>query len=454
VSGGAAERLAVGEALGAVLADAAPLGTERLPLAAALGRVLAADVRAPADVPPWPNASMDGYAVRAADVLGAAPDAPRALRVAGAAYAGAPSDAGVGPGGAVRIATGAPLPAGADAVVRVEDTRPGARADEVVVVLDRDARDGGPGGGAARRNVRPAGEDVRAGARAAAAGTRVTPGVVGLLAAVGAAEVSVARRPRVGILASGDELVPLARAAEAHAGRAVVSANSLALAALVAEAGGEPVDLGIAADTAAALGEGLARARAAACDVVLTTGGVSVGERDHVRPAVHAAGGRVAFWRVRMRPGGPLAFGALPGDGRRAVPWLGLPGNPVSTVVTFALFARPLLAALQGDRQPFPLCHAARLEEPVRAAAPLVHLLRATLAAGADGEPRARLTGPQGSGLLSSVARADALVVVPADVDALAAGARVWVVPARAGGPAAERLPDGLWDRLPPGVAA
>jgi molybdopterin molybdotransferase len=217
----------------------------------------------------------------------------------------------------------------------------------------------------------------------------------------------------------------------------------------VAEAGGVPVDLGIAADTVDALGAGLARARAAACDLVLTTGGVSVGERDHVRPAVRAAGGRVAFWRVRLRPGGPLAFGTLLGDAGRPVPWLGLPGNPVSTVVTFAVFARPLLAALQGDARPFPLCHAAVLDGPARAAAPLVHLLRATLTAGADGLPRAALTGPQGSGLLSSVARADAFVIVPAHVDAVNAGARVWAWPAHAGGPTAARLPDALWDHLP-----
>ncbi len=450
----ARERLAVGEAVAAVLAagaptDARPLGTERVALADAAGRVLARDARAPADVPPWPNASMDGYAVRAADVRGAAADRPAALRVVAAAYAGAPAAAPVAAGAAARIATGAPLPDGADAVVRVEDTRPDpADPARVLVVLDRDARDDGPaGGGAARRNVRPAGEDVRAGAVAVPAGTRVTPGVAGLLAAVGAAAVDVARRPRVAIIATGDELVPLDRAAEAHAGRAIVSANSVTLAALVREAGGEPVDLGIAADTEPAVGALFARALG--CDVVLSTGGVSVGERDHVRPAAAALGGTLHFWRVRMRPGGPLAFGTLPGAAGRPVPWLGLPGNPVSTVVTFALFVRPLLAALLGDRRPYPAPLPAVLDEPVRTAVPLTHLLRATLAPGDDGRLHARLTGPQGSGLLSSVARADAYLVVPEPVREVAAGTTVWALPAGAWGSAAAVWPAGLWDALP-----
>jgi molybdopterin molybdotransferase len=177
---------------------------------------------------------------------------------------------------------------------------------------------------------------------------------------------------------------------------------------------------------------------------------VSVGERDHVRPAAAAAGGMLHFWRVRMRPGGPLAFGTLPGAGGRPVPWVGLPGNPVSTVVTFALFVRPLLAALLGDARPYPAPLPAVLDEPVRTAAPLTHLLRATLAAGGDGRLRARLTGPQGSGLLSSVARADAYVVVPESVRELAAGARVWALPAGAWASAAAEWPAGLWDALPP----
>jgi molybdopterin molybdotransferase len=420
--------LTVAEALAEVLALADARGsraTEEVVLAGALGRVLAVDVRAPVDLPPWDNAAMDGWAVRAADVLGARADAPVRLAVVGAARAGAPWPGTVAAGQAVRIATGAPLPVGADCVVRVEDSR-GERTD-VLLHDDRDAR-AEAGGGSARRNVRPRGEDVRAGAVAVAAGTRLEPGALGVLASVGAARVSVARRPRVAILASGDELVALddpVMAAALAAGRAIVSSNSVTLAALVRAAGGEPRDLGLVADRRDALRDRLATAVADGADLVLTTAGVSVGERDHVREAVAAAGGRVRFWRVRMRPGGPLAGGTLPAADGGAVPWLGLPGNPVSTMVTFALFARPLLARLTGDRRPFARTVPARLAEPVRTPAPLAHYLRATLATGADGALEARLTGPQGSGLLGSMALAEALLVVPASVSALDAGAVV-----------------------------
>ena len=202
------------------------------------------------------------------------------------------------------------------------------------------------------------------------------------------------------------------------------------------EAGGEPVDLGVAPDDADALRARLEAAREAACDAVLTTGAVSVGEHDHVRDAVRAAGGTLHFWRVRIRPGGPLAFGTLPAadtaararahdPGARAIPWLGLPGNPVSTVVTFELLARPLLRRLQGDARPYRRAVRATLAEPVTTAAPLTHFLRATLDVDDAGGLVARLTGPQGSGLLTSAARADALVIVPETVRALPAGAAV-----------------------------
>ena len=426
--------VAVDEALAAVVAAAAPgeHAAERVTLADALGRVLAGDVRAGWDVPPWPNAAMDGYAVRAADVAGAGPGAPARLRIVGDVAAGGRWDGTVGAGEAVRIATGAPVPAGADAVVRVEDTTTDD-ADAVVAVRDgRDARREDAAGNAARRNVRPAGEDLRAGAVAAAAGATVTPGVVGLLAAAGAAHVDVVRRPRVAILASGDELVDFDHLDRARSGEAIVNANAYALAALVRAAGGHPVDFGIARDTPDDVHARLAAACDAGCDVVLTTGGVSVGPRDLVRPAFAALGGTLAFWRVRMRPGGPLAFGTLPhAAGRRdgaPLPWFGLPGNPVSTAVTFSLFVRPLLRILAGDARPFRRLLAARLAEPLQTPAPLTHFLRATLATDPKGALVARLTGPQGSGLLSSLASADALVVVPADTRALPAGAPVRVL--------------------------
>ena len=366
------ERLSVDEALAVVVAAARAGGehlAERVTLADALGRVLAADVRAGWDVPPWPNAAMDGYAVRAADAADAGVGAPRRLRVVGDAAAGGRWDGTLGAGEAVRIATGAPVPAGADAVVRVEDTAADDDGTSVVVRDGRDARQEDAAGNAARRNVRPAGEDLRGGAVAAPAGTPVTPGVVGLLAAAGAAEVDVVRRPRVAIVASGDELVDFDHLDRARAGHAIVNANAYALAALVRAAGGHPVDFGIARDTPDDVRARLAAACDAGCDVVLTTGGVSVGPRDLVRPAFEALGGSLAFWRVRMRPGGPLAFGTLTGTaghrGGAPLPWFGLPGNPVSTAVTFSLFVRPVLRILAGDARPFRRLLRATLAEPL-----------------------------------------------------------------------------------------
>ena len=430
-------RLGVEEALALVLGAAAPLPVEEVAVADAAGRVLAEPVHAGVTLPPWDNAAMDGYAVRAADVRGATGSRPVALRVRGEAPAGRPWAGTVGPGEAVRIATGAPIPAGADAVVRVEDTDAGQ-----AVVQVRDDRDASTSA-AGRGNVRPRGEDVAEGALVAPAGTRVGPALVGVLAAIGCARVRVRRRPRVAILASGDELVradlPGAREL-VRSGRAIVSTNSLTLAALVREAGGEPVDHGIVPDDLDALAALMGQALDAGCDVLLTTGAVSVGERDHARAAFAAIAGALRFWRVRIRPGGPLAFGTVEAGGR-SVPWLGLPGNPVSTMVTFALFAAPLLRTLEGDARPRRATLAATLATPVGTPGALAHYLRATLAPTPDGSLVAHLTGPQGSGLLTSMARADALVVVPEAVDALPAGARVAVLPLGALAASGEPVP-------------
>ncbi|MDF1501460.1 molybdopterin molybdotransferase MoeA, partial [Roseisolibacter sp. H3M3-2] len=296
---------------------------------------------------------------------------------------------------------------------------------------------------------RPRGEDVVAGAVAVPAGTTLGPGALALLASVAHVAVPVARRPRVAIVASGDELVPLGDVEAVRAGRGIVSSNSVTLAALVHDAGGEPVDGGVAPDDPDALRAHLARALDAGCDLVLTTGGVSVGERDHTRDAVRALGGTLRFWRVRMRPGGPLAAGTLPAGGGREAFWLGLPGNPVSTVVTFELFARPLIRRLLGDARPYPQAVRVRAAEPIAAAAPLAHFFRATLDAGPDATPLARLTGPQGSGLLTSLARADALLVVPESVDALPAGAASRALLLGAGAARAAALDPATFEVLP-----
>lgn len=399
--------LPLAEAVRRVMADAAPLPAERVPLADALGRVLAAAVHAPGDLPPWDNAAMDGYAVRGADVAAASADAPVTLPVLATIAAGDLPRRAVRPGTAVRIMTGAPVPPGADCVVRVEDTDGGAAQVQI-----RSARDVG-------RNVRPRGEDVAAGAVAVPAGEPLDGGRLALLAAVGAVEVHVHRRPRVALLGSGDELVPLARAAEAREGR-IVASNSVALAALLRRDGAEPVDLGLATDDPAAIAA-LAHG-AAGCDLLVTTAGASVGEFDYTRRALEQLALALDFWRVAVRPGAQTAFGRLAALG--GMPWLGLPGNPVSAQVTYELFVRPLVRRWCGHAHPFRQPVPVVLEEPVRVSGAATHLLRAIVRADGGGW-RARLTGAQGSGLLSSMARADALLVIPEGTGALRAGETV-----------------------------
>jgi molybdopterin molybdotransferase len=392
----------VTEASARILAGIAPLGVERVPLREALGRVLARDAISAIELPPWDNSSMDGYAVRAVDVEAATAAAPVALPVLETVAAGQRASHAVAPGTAIRIMTGAPLPAGADTVIRVEDTDGGAR-----LVLVRDARD-------ARRNVRPRGEDLAAGDVAVPRGTPLGAPHLGVLASIGMAEVEVHRRPRVAVLASGDELVDVDRFELARRGERIVSSNSYTIAAAVRAAGGEPIELGIARDDPADYEARLARA--AGCDLLITSGGVSVGEFDFTKAVLRGLGAELDLWRVRMRPGAPLGFGRLHG-----MPWLGLPGNPVSSMVTFELFARPLLRMQSGDARPFRAAVHVRVREPITLAAPLTHFFRVVVEWTPDGA-WARLTGPQGSGLLTSMARANALLVVPPERPAVAAG--------------------------------
>ncbi|MBV9878961.1 MAG: molybdopterin molybdotransferase MoeA [Gemmatirosa sp.] len=410
-------RLAFADALAAVLDDVAALPPERVPLRAALGRALAADVVSPVDLPPWDNAAMDGYAVRAADVRGASADGPVTLRVAGAIPAGGDASAvTLAPGDAARISTGAPVPSTADAVVRVEDTDGGAQV--VCIVDDRDVRGDAP----QRRNVRPRGEDVRAGARALGGGATIDAAALGVLASVGCATVPVARRPRVAIVSSGDELVTVEEFAEVVAGRRIVSSNTYTLEAQARLAGADVAELGFARDDVGAMRDRFAAALDGGCDVLVTSGGISVGEHDHTREALGALGLAQRFWRARIRPGGPLGFGVLPRPDGRVVRWLGLPGNPVSAMVTFELFGRPLLRRLGGHQRAFRRAVAVTLAERVATPAPLTHFLRASVDVDDDGRLVARLTGAQGSNLLTSMACADALLVVPEAVGEVPAG--------------------------------
>jgi molybdopterin molybdotransferase len=388
--------LTVAEAVARIIDGVHPLALERVPLLDALEQVLATPIVAPLTLPPWDNSAMDGYAVRAADIDGASDARPTVLRVVETIAAGQFPTVTVGAGEAARIMTGAPMPAGADSVVRVEDTD-GGRAQVSV----RTVRGSG-------RNVRPRGEDIREGDTVLPAGMPIGAAQIGVMAAVGAAAVDVHRRPRVAFFGSGDELVDLDQFHEALAGRKIVSSNNYAVHALIRSAGAVPINLGIAPDSHDALRAMLERA--AGSDVIVTTAGISVGEFDFLRDVLVGLGAEMKFWKVRMRPGAPVGFGSLDG-----IPWLGLPGNPVSTMVTFELFARPLLRRMLGYtrlfRRPVPVV----LEEPVTIAAPLTHFLRAIVRVRDDGALSARLTGPQGSGILTSMSLANALLVVPED---------------------------------------
>jgi molybdopterin molybdotransferase len=385
-----------------------PLEVQRVPLRQARGRVLAEDVRSPLALPPWDNASMDGYAVRSADVGNAGAPNPVTLTVVGTIAAGSPSTHVLAQGEAMRIMTGAPVPSGADTVIRVEDTDAGT--SRVQILSGRDVL----------KNVRPRGEDLAPGQIAIARGEQLYPGHIGLLASVGCGEVPVFRQPRVAVLASGDELVDVDRFQDVLAGDSasgkIVSSNSYSLEAAVEQAGAIPLSLGFVSDDPAALRDRLGNVD---CDFLLTTGGVSVGEFDFTRSVLAELGASERFWRVRMRPGAPVGFGLL-----RGTPWLGLPGNPVSTLVTFELFARPAIRKMLGHSRLFRRTMRVRLGENVDISGTLTHYLRAFVRHD-DGEVIAKLTGPQGSGLLSSMARANALLVIPAERPHLKAGDEV-----------------------------
>lgn len=417
--------------LGAI---AGPLGSESVPVDRALGRVLAEDVVAAVTLPPWDNSAMDGYAVRAGDTAGATESAPTRLAVTGEVPAGGTADQSVRHGSAIRIATGAPIPPGSDAVVPVEDTTPldaagnrGTRGRDATgplpaaVLVHVTARDGG--------NVRRRGNDLVAGATILASGTAMSPAAVALAAGAGIASILVRRRPRIGVLATGNEVRP----AGADLGDAgIPDANGPGLRALVEAAGAEAVDLGIAPDDLDDVVGRLRGALANGVDAIVVAGGVSVGPYDVVKVAFETVG-RIGLWRVAVQPGKPFAFGTAPrADGGRAL-LFGLPGNPVSSFVTFELFVRPAIRALSGRRDILRPVDRAVLLDEARTAPGRRAFLRATADRDADGAPvrdasgrvQVRLShGPagQGSHVLSALASADALAVVSESVETHAAG--------------------------------
>jgi len=397
--------LSVEEAAELLLSHFHVLEPEIVPVLESLGRVLAEDVCSDMDIPPHANTAMDGYALLAADTDGASVESPRRLRIIADLAAGYVSETVVTRGTAIRIMTGAPIPPGADAVIQFEETdRDGdwVNVHKPVAVW---------------ANIRSAGEDVRKGARVLRKGSRIRPQELGMLATLGRKNVPVIRRPRVAILATGDEVVEID--APLLPGK-IRNSNSYSNAAQVMAAGGVPVMLGIAHDQIEELTAKIRSGLAQGVDLFITSGGVSVGDFDVVKQVL-AAEGEMTFWRVRMKPGKPLAFGRI-GD----VPLLGLPGNPVSAMVSFEMFARPAILKMQGLLEWSRPMVEATLVDGIKRKDDRRHYVRVRVEE-QGGRYQAHLTGEQGSGILSSMVEANGLAIIPEDWSTAPAGSRVQV---------------------------
>jgi molybdopterin molybdotransferase len=397
-----AELIEIEEARRLVVERASPLSAERVPLREALGRVLAVEVSATDPVPGFDNSAMDGFAVRAADTASASGEAPATLDVVDESRAGRPAERPVGPGEAILISTGAMVPEGADSVVRVEDTSSRDGRVEIAVAVETG------------RNVRRAGEDVRGGEAILRPGTVLGPAELGVIASVGRDGVECTRRPALSVLTTGDELH---EPGEPLGPGGVRNSNAYTVPALVERAGGRVVGVETVPDEPGATREAIERALDS--DVVVICGGVSVGEHDHVRPALAELGVEETFWGVALRPGRPTAFGTH--EGGALV--FGLPGNPVSAMVTFLLLARPAIEALLGSS---PGRHRATaiLDEDYDKKPGRAHAVRCRLELAEDGW-HARTTGEQGSHVLTSMLGADALALIPTDSGSVSAGERV-----------------------------
>lgn len=409
------EMMSVDEALENILRHITPLESQLIPITEALERVLAEDVGSTIDIPPFANSAMDGYAVRAEDTASASPESPVVLGIVAEVPAGAVPDRPIEPDTAARIMTGAPMPSGSDAVVPFELTsegRGGVELSEGQIAIFEQVRGGD--------NVREAGEDIREGQIVLAAGHVLRPPDIGILAAMGYPKVRVVRRPRVAILATGDELVDVG---EPITPGKIRNSNEYTSIALVKRYGGVPVPLGIARDTAEHLTikirEGLSRK----VDLFLTSAGVSVGDFDMVKNVL-AAEGEMHFWQVAIKPGKPLAFGSVAN-----VPLLGLPGNPVAAMVASEVFARPAILKLGGHTNWEKPSVRAILDEDVHNSGRR-HFMRAQVRWEADGyhvTTRGSGVRVQGSGILSSMVWANGLVVVPEEVTFVEAGSGVTV---------------------------
>jgi len=405
--------ISVEQALEKILVYARVLETEEVFILDSVGQVIAQDIHSDINVPPLDNAAMDGYAIQSRDTDGASSQSPRFLIVIDTVIAGSISGHEVKPGTAIRIMTGAPVPKGADAVIRFEDTdesqRKKSSLNEIGILCQ--VKTG--------LNIRRAGEDIAKGSMVLKKGTIIRPAEVGVLASLGKNKVRVIRRPVVAILATGNELVALGQ--PLPAGK-IYNSNTYSVAALVQRYGGIPKILGIALDSedslVALLRKGLDT------DMLITSGGVSAGDYDVVKDVL-AKEGEINFWTVRMKPGKPLAFGTIKAPDKkgttRKIPHLGLPGNPVSSMVTFELFARPAILKMMGKKNLTKPTVEAVLEEPAYNTDGRRVYTRAIVEK-RDDKYFARLTGPQGSGILTSMSLAKGLVIVPEDKAEIKAG--------------------------------
>lgn len=399
--------ISVDEALARVVAGTTRLPAEMVALDHADGRVLAADLTSPLTLPPFVNSAMDGYALRAADVARATSEQPVRLTIIEAIAAGTVGAATIGPGQAARIMTGAPIPAGADAVIKYEDVT--VPAPDVVAIATPIS---------VGNCIRAPGEDVRAGATVATAGMILSPAHLGLFAALGLAEVACVRRPRIALLSTGDELVP--PGSPLTAGH-IYDSNSVMLATMLRRFGAEVVCQATTADRLGAVRESIAQAIATQVDLIVTSGGISTGDFDLVKDAL-ALDGHIDFWQILMRPGKPLAFGEI-----GATPLIGLPGNPIAAFVGGMLFVRAHLCQLQGHDPALPLMEAI-CAEPIRNGSHKRHFLRGVLTA-REGQLQVRLAGGQLPNQFSTIAQSNCLIVAHESREWYAAGERIPVLP-------------------------
>ncbi|MEE8317535.1 MAG: gephyrin-like molybdotransferase Glp [Candidatus Omnitrophota bacterium] len=393
-------------ALKIILHSIKPMGSEKVRLLDGLDRVIAADIYANSYMPPFDNSAMDGYAVKAKDTKGVSPDSPRVLKVIEDVAAGYTAKKRLHNDEAIRIMTGAPLPDGSDSVIMVEFTK----KKQDLVEIFKETKIG--------ENIRRAGEDVKKGQKVLSRGTILRPQELGMLAGLGISRIKVGKRPRIGVLATGDELVGVE---EKLTRGKIRNTNSYIINAQITKCGAIPVDLGIARDTRLKVKRKIEAGLKRHLDMLVVIGGISIGDYDLVKDVLLELGMKMRFWKVRQRPGKPLAFGII-----RGVPVFGLPGNPVSSTISFEEFVRPSLLKMQGARDLFRPGVWATLTEDFKKKKGLRYFIR-TRIKNIDGRFHAGITGPQGSGIINSLLLADGIIVAPEGETFLKKGKKVYV---------------------------